>query len=138
MLQPKRRKYRKQFRGKMRGQANKGHKVNFGEFGLKAQNRSWLSARQIEAARKAITHFTKRQAKIWIRVFPDQPITEKGLGVGMGHGKGDVKEYVVAITPGKIIFEVSGVAEDIALEALRRAGDKLPFTTKIIAKEEQL
>ena len=138
MLQPKRQKYRKQFRGKMRGQASSGNSVDFGDFGLKSLGRNWLSARQIEAARKAITHFTKRQAKMWIRVFPDRPVTQKGLGVGMGHGKGDVKEFVVTLTPGKVIFEVGGVTDEIAREALRRAGHKMPFRTKIVSKEEQL
>lgn len=138
MLQPKKQKYRKQFRGKMRGLANNGNQVSFGDFGLKSLGRSWLTARQIEAARKAITHYTKRQAKIWIRVFPDRPITEKGLGVGMGHGKGDVKEFVVTITPGKVLFEVGGVTDEIAKEALRRAGHKMPFKVSIVSKDEQL
>lgn len=138
MLQPKRQKYRKQFRGKMRGNANSGNMVDFGDFGLKSLGRNWVSARQLEAARKAITHYTKRQAKVWIRVFPDRPVTQKGLGVGMGHGKGDVKEFVATVTPGRMIFEVGGVEEEIAKEALRRAGHKMPFRTKIIAKENQL
>jgi len=138
MLQPKRSKYRKQFRGKMRGNASNGYRVDFGDYGLKALGCGWLTARQIEAGRKAITHFTKRQAKIWIRVFPDKPVTQKGSGVRMGQGKGDIKEYVVSITPGKMIFEVGGVPAEIAQEALRRAGHKLPFPKKIINKEEQL
>jgi len=138
MLQPKRQKYRKQFRGKMRGQANSGNKVSFGDFGIKSLGRDWLTAQQIEAARKAITHYTKRAAKVWIRVFPDRPVTQKGLGVGMGHGKGDIKGYVVTIKPGKIIFEIGGVDAEIAREALRRAGHKLPFAIKIVSKEEQL
>ena len=138
MLQPKRRKYRKDFRGKMRGQAQSGNLVSFGEFGIKSLGRNWLTARQIEAARKAITHYTKRQAKVWIRIFPDKPITQKGMGVKMGSGKGDIKEYVVPIRPGKILFELAGVPKEIAHEALRRAGHKLPFKFKIITKEEQL
>jgi large subunit ribosomal protein L16 len=97
-----------------------------------------MTAKQIEAARKAITHYTKRQAKVWIRVFPDRPVTQKGLGVGMGHGKGDVKEFVVTVTPGRMIFEIGGVGDEIAREALRRAGHKMPFRTKIVSKDEQL
>lgn len=138
MLQPKKQKYRKQFRGKMKGFAQKGNTVSFGDFGIKCLGRTWVTSRQIEAARKAVTHYTKRQAKIWIRIFPDKPITQKGLGVGMGHGKGDIKEYVVTVTPGRIVFEVGGVEAKIAKEALRRAGRKFPFKFKVISKDEQL
>lgn len=133
-LQPKKQKYRKQFRGKMRGSASRGTALAFGEFGLKALGRGWLTAQQIEASRRAITHHTKRQAKVWIRVFPDKPVTGKSAGVGMGAGKGDVVKYVAVITPGRILFEVGGVAEEIAKESLKLAGHKLPFRTKFIKK----
>ncbi len=135
MLQPKRRKYRKEFRGQTKGFATNGASLEFGEFGLKALGRGWLTARQIEAARKAIAHETKRQGRTWIRVFPDKPVTAKGPGVGMGSGKGDIKEYVAPIVPGKIIFEISGTTVDIAREAMRLAGHKLPFTTRFVQRE---
>jgi len=135
MLQPRKTKYRKQFRGKMKGVASRGSTLAFGDYGLKSLGRGWLTAKQIEAARVAITHYTKRGGKIWIRVFPDKPITSKGLGVGMGAGKGDVVGYVAVVRPGKIIFELGGVTSDIAHEALRRAAAKLPFKTKIISRD---
>lgn len=116
----------------MKGKATAGFTLDFGEYGLKAQGRAWLRARQIEAARKAITGFTKRGGKLWIRVFPDKVITKKSAGAPMGQGKGDPEEYVVVVKPGRIIFELSGVEEEIAKEALRRAGDKLPFETKFV------
>ena len=133
MIQPRKSKFRKQFRGKMRGNS-KGFRMNFGEYGLKATNRSWLTPNQIEAARKAITNHTKRKAKVWIRVFPDKPITQKGAGAPLGAGKGDVCGHVCVVKPGKIIFEIAGVPEDISLEALKRASSKLPLTTKIVKK----
>jgi len=136
MLVPKRVKHRKQFRGTMAGKANRGNFLAFGEYGLKALSGSWLSSRQIEAARKAITHFTERGGRIWIRIFPDKPITKKPLDVRMGGGKGDVLEYVAVIKPGRIIFEMGGVAKEIARTALTRASHKLPFATRIIEKEE--
>ena len=136
MLQPKRMKYRKQFRGKMGGLAVAGGKLNFGEYGLKVTACSWLTSNQIEAARKAIVHFTKRSGKMWLRVFPDKSFTGKGLGVGMGSGKGDVVGYVAVVKPGKVIFELSGVSESIAREALKRAGDKLPIGSRIISKND--
>ena len=132
MLQPKKQKFRKYFRGKMRGKSKAGFTLNFGEYGLKAQGCGWLKARQIEAARKAISNFTKRSGKLWIRVFPDKPITKKSAGAPMGQGKGDPEEFVVVVRPGRIIFELSGVEEEIARTALRRAADKLPFKTKFI------
>lgn len=134
MLQPKRRKYRKEFRGKMRGIAYRGSKLSFGDYGLKALGCGWLSAVQIEAARKAVTHYTKRTGKLFIRVFPDKPVTQKSAGVRMGSGKGDIDRYVAVVKPGRIIFELTGVESDIAQEALRRASHKLPFKTKFIAK----
>ncbi len=135
MLQPKRQKYRKSFRGKMGGWAVAGSKVSFGEFGLKVLDRGWLSAAQIEAARRAVVHYTKRSGKLWLRVFPDKSFTGKGLGVGMGSGKGDVQGYVAVVKPGRVIFEIAGVTPEIANEALRRAGDKLPMRTKIVTKD---
>ncbi|MBU1130126.1 50S ribosomal protein L16 [Patescibacteria group bacterium] len=134
MLQPKKSKFRKQFRGKMRGNS-KGAMINFGEYGLKATNRSWLTPNQIEAARKAITNYTKRKARVWIRIFPDKPITQKGAGAPLGAGKGDVCGHVAVVKPGRIIFEISGVPEDISLEALKRASFKLPVMTKIVRKK---
>lgn len=135
MLQPKKQKYRKQFRGRRRGTSGRGTKVDFGEYGLKSQGRGWLTGRQIEAARRAITHTTRRGGKIWIRVFPDKPVTGKPAGVRMGGGKGDIQEYVVVVTPGRIIFELAGVTDEIAQAAFSRAADKLPFKTKIIKRE---
>lgn len=135
MLQPKKRKYRKDFRGKRRGVANRGSKVSFGEYGIKALSNGWLTSRQIEAARKKISATTKRNGKMWIRVFPDKPITKKGAGAKMGSGKGDIDSYVAVIKPGRIIFEVAGVPEDIAAEALRKAMHKLPMKTAMVAKE---
>lgn len=134
MLQPKRQKYRKHFRGSMKGTASAGSKVSFGEFGLKAIDRSWLSARQIEAARKTITHYTKRAGKLWIRVFPDKTYTKKGAGVRMGGGKGEIEGYVSVVKPGRMIFELAGVPEDIAKEAFRRATQKLPLKTIFVTK----
>jgi len=135
MLQPKRFKHRKAFRGKMGGVAIRGATLAFGEFGIKSLGCAWLSARQIEAARVAISHYTKRAGRVWIRVFPDKPVTTKGLGVGMGSGKGDIDRYVAVVRPGLILFELAGVTKDVALEAMSRAGDKLPFKTKFITKE---
>lgn len=134
MLQPRKEKFRKQFRGKMRGRATRGTNLSFGDYGLKSLGRAWLTGQQIEAARVAITHYTKRAGKVWIRVFPDKPITGKGLGVGMGAGKGDVKSHVAVVTPGRIIFELAGVDREIAQEAMKRAGAKLPFKTKFISR----
>jgi len=135
MLQPRKTKYRKQFRGKMKGISSRGTTLAFGDYGLKSLGRAWLTAKQIEAARVAITHYTKRVGKIWLRVFPDKPVTSKGLGVGMGAGKGDVVGWVAVVTPGRIIFELGGVTPEVAYEALRRAAAKLPFKTKIVSKE---
>jgi large subunit ribosomal protein L16 len=136
MLQPKKSKYKKQFRGKMKGLAFKGSSLVFGQYGLKSEGRAWLTDRQIEAARKAISHYTKRAGKVWIRVFPDKPVTKKPSGVRMGGGKGDIEGYVVPVIPGRIIFELAGVTENIANQALSRAAAKLPFKTKFIKKME--
>lgn len=135
MLQPKRQKYRKHFRGKIKGKAIAGSDLAFGEYGLKVLTGGWLHSRQIEAARKTISHYTKRQAKVWIKVFPDKSYTKKAAGSRMGQGKGDIEGYVAVIRPGRIIFELAGVAEEIAKEAIRRAGAKLPFKTKFIQKD---
>lgn len=118
----------------MRGKSSRGTSLEFGDYGLKSQGRGWLTAQQIEASRKAITHYTKRQAKVWIRVFPDKPITAKSAGSGMGGGKGDVEKYVVPITPGRILFEISGIEENVAKGAMRLASHKIPFKTKFIGK----
>jgi large subunit ribosomal protein L16 len=134
MLQPKKQKYRKHFRGKMRGVSTAGSQVSFGEYGLKALGRGWLTARQIEAARKAITHYTKRAGKLWIRVFPDKTYTKKGSGVRMGGGKGEIEGYVCVVKPGRVIFELAGVDSATAKEAFRLAGQKLPFKTKFVIK----
>lgn len=137
MLEPKRRKFRKDFRGKMRGNAMRGNQIAFGEYGLKALGRGWVSAKQIEAARKAITHNVKRGGKIWIRVFPDKPVTGRPAGQRMGSGKGDIDRYVVVVTPGRILFEISGVSEELTTTALKRAAAKLPVKTKIVKKEDR-
>ena len=134
MLQPKKSKYRKHFRGVMRGNAGRGITVAFGEYGLKALTRGWVSARQIEAARKVITHATKRTGKLWIRIFPDKSYTKKGAGVRMGSGKGDIEGYVAVVRPGRIIFELAGVEKGLSQEALRKAAQKLSLRSKIITK----
>ncbi len=136
MLQPKKRKYRKDFRGRMKGKATRGATLAFGEYGIKALGRSWLSARQIEAARRAITHTLKRDGKVWIRVFPDKPVTARPAGQRMGGGKGDIDRYVCVVIPGRILFEVAGVDKELAMEAFKRAAAKLPFRTKVISREE--
>ncbi len=135
VLQPKKQKYHKSFRGKMPGKATRGYELAFGEYGLKALTRCWFNAPQIEAARRTITHHTKRQAKVWIRVFPDKPISSKSAGVGMGGGKGDVVGFVVPVKPGRVVLEIGGISQQLALGALRKAARKLPFRTKIITKE---
>jgi large subunit ribosomal protein L16 len=136
MLQPKKRKYRKDFRGRMKGKATRGATLAFGEYGIKALGRSWLSARQIEAARRAITHALKRGGKVWVRVFPDKPVTSRPAGQRMGGGKGDIDRYVCVVVPGRILFEVAGVEKELAMEAFKRAAAKLPFKTKVISREE--
>lgn len=133
MLQPKRTKYRKQMKGRNRGLALRGSKISFGEFGLKALERGRLTARQIEAARRAMTRHVKRGGKIWIRVFPDKPITQKPLEVRQGKGKGSVEYWVAQIQPGKILFEMEGVTRELAIEAFDSAKAKLPF--KVIFEE---
>ena len=134
MLQPKKRKYRKCFRGKNKGIAHKGNTVAFGQYGLKALERGWVSDKQIEAARKKITFATKRAGKYWIRVFPHKPITSKPVGVKMGSGKGDIKSYVAVVKPGEILFEIGGVTLDVAQAAFSKAGHKLSVKTTIVEK----
>jgi large subunit ribosomal protein L16 len=129
MLQPKRTKFRKQMKGRNRGLAKRGNKVSFGEFALKATTRGRLTSRQIEAARRAITRHVKRGAKVWIRVFPDKPITKKPLEVRQGKGKGNVEYWVAEIQPGRVLYEMEGVDEEIAREAFRLAAAKLPVRT---------
>ena len=134
MLQPKRTKFRKMHKGRNRGLADRGSKVSFGEFGLKASGRGRITARQIEAARRAMTRHVKRGGKIWIRVFPDKPITKKPLEVRMGKGKGNVEYWVALVQPGKVLYEMEGVTEEVAREAFRLAGRKLPFTTQFVKR----
>ncbi len=135
MLQPARTKYRKQMKGKNRGLASQGNKVSFGEYGLKATDRGRITARQIEAARKAMTRHIRRGGKIWIRIFPDKPITKKPLEVRQGKGKGNVEYWVAQIQPGKILYEMSGVDENLAKEALKLAASKLPVNTKFVTRK---
>lgn len=134
MLQPKRTKFRKQFKGKNRGLAQAGNKVSFGEYGLKATERGRVTARQIEAARRAMTRHIKRGGKIWIRVFPDVPISSKPLEVRMGKGKGNVDHWVAKIQPGAVLYEMEGVTEELAREAFRLAANKLPIKTTFVQR----
>lgn len=134
MMQPKRTKFRKQFKGRNRGLAQRGSTVAFGEYGLKATDRCRLTARQIEAARRAITHHVKRGGKIWIRIFPDKPVTAKPLEVRQGSGKGNVEFYVAQIQPGRVLYEMEGVTEEVAREAFRLAAAKLPVATAFVSR----
>lgn len=136
MLMPKRVKYRRQHRGKMNGNAKGGTEVAFGEFGLQATTASWITSRQIEAARIAMTRYMKRGGKVWIKIFPQKPYTKKPLEVRMGSGKGAPEGWVAVVKPGKIMFEIGGVSEEIAREALRLAAHKLPVKTKFVKREE--
>lgn len=137
MLIPKKAKYRKHFRGKIRGSSSKGTKIDFGEYALKSLESGWITCNQIEAARRAMTRYTKRGGRIWIRVFPDKPITKKSSESGMGGGKGDVASYVVVVRRGRILFEMGGVPEKVGKEAMRLASHKLPVKTKFLTKEEE-
>jgi large subunit ribosomal protein L16 len=134
MLQPKRTKFRKQFKGRNRGLAQRGSSVAFGDYGLKALERGQLTARQIEAARRAMTRYVKRGGKIWIRVFPDKPITKKPLEVRQGKGKGNVEYWVARIQPGKLLYEIAGVTEEVAREAFTLAAAKLPLNTSFVER----
>ena len=134
MLQPKRTKYRKVHRGRLRGKAQGGSNLVFGDFGLQAMEGSWITARQIEAARRAIVHYLRRGVKIWICVFPDKPVTKKPAETRMGSGKGSLDHWVAVVKPGRILFEISGVKEELAKEAMRLASHKLPIETKFITR----
>ena len=136
MLMPKRTKYRKQQRGSMKGVAHRGNTIAYGEYGLVATEACWLKANQIEAARVAMTRYIKRGGQVWIKVFPDKPVTSKPIGVRMGSGKGAVEFYVAVVKPGRVLFEIAGVPEETAREALRLAMHKLPLTCKIVSKAD--
>ena len=136
MLQPKRTKYRRSQKGRMRGNAQRGHELAFGSFGIKALENMWIEQRQIEAARVALTRYMQRQGQIWIRIFPDKPITKKPAEVRMGKGKGSPEGFVAPVTPGRILFEADGVPYAIAKEALRLAAQKLPIATKFVVRRD--
>ena len=136
MLMPKRVKYRRQHRGRMKGNANRGNQLAYGEFGLQALEACWMTANQIEAARRAMTRYIKRGGNIWIKVFPDKPVSKKPAEVRMGSGKGAPEYWVAVIKPGRVLFEMSGVSEEVAREAMRLAAQKLPIKTKFIQRLE--
>jgi large subunit ribosomal protein L16 len=137
MLMPKRYKYRKQMRGRMKGKARRGAEVHFGDYGLQALEPAWITARQIESCRRAMVRAMKRRGKVWIRIFPDKPITKRAAESRMGKGKGDVEFYAAVVKPGRILFEIGGdVVESTALEAMRLASYKLPIKTKVVRREE--
>lgn len=137
MLMPKKVKHRKEHRGRMKGRAKGGTEVVFGEYGLQALEPSWITNRQIEAARIAMNRYMRRGGKVWIKIFPSKPITQKPLEVRMGSGKGNVEKWVSVVKPGKILFEVAGVSEEVAREAMRLAAHKLPIKTKFVKRNEQ-
>jgi large subunit ribosomal protein L16 len=134
MLTPKRAKYRKQFRGNLTGVAHAGTRVSFGDYGLRAEQTGWISAREIESARRAITHYTQRGGRVWIRIFPDKPVSKKPPEVRMGSGKGDINEFVAPVKTGRMLFEMAGVSRDVAHAALRLASHKLSVKTRIVDK----
>ena len=136
MLMPKKVKFRKQQRGRMRGFAYRGSRVSFGEYGLQAQEPAWITSRQIESARVAITRKVRRGGKLWIRVFPDKPVTNKPAETRMGKGKGNLEYYVAVVKPGKVLFELSGVSQDVAQEAFQMASHKLPIKTKFVVRQD--
>ncbi len=136
MLQPRKTKYRKMQKGRMKGNAGRGNQIAFGSFAIKTLETTWLTGRQLEAARQAVTRYMKREGQIWIRVFPDKPITKKPAEVRMGKGKGAPEMFVARVTPGRIIFEAGGVSLDVAKEALRLAAQKLPVTTKFVVRRD--
>ncbi|PSF39389.1 50S ribosomal protein L16 [Aphanothece hegewaldii CCALA 016] len=137
MLSPRRTKFRKQQRGRLTGMAYRGNTLNFGEFALQATEPCWITSRQIEAARRAMTRYIRRGGKIWIRIFPDKPVTQRAAETRMGSGKGSPEFWVAVVKPGRIMFEISGVTEEIAREAMRLAAQKLPIKTKFISREEE-
>ena len=136
MLLPKRVKYRRVMRGRMTGKANRGNKISYGEFGIQATQPGWITSNQIEAARIAMTRYTKRGGKVWIKIFPDKPVTEKPAETRMGSGKGSPEYWVAVVKPGRIMFEIGGINEEVAREALRLAIHKLPIKCKIVAKSD--
>ena len=138
MLQPKKTKFRRMQKGRMKGKAQRGHQLAFGTFGIKALEECWITARQIEAARIAVTRYMKRQGQVWIRIFPSKPITKKPAEVRMGKGKGAPEYWAATVTPGRIMFEIDGVDFDTAKEALRLAAQKLPITTKFVVKRDYI
>lgn len=138
MLLPKRVKYRRVQRGRLKGEAHRGNKVNYGEFGLQALEPAWITSNQIEAARIAMTRYTKRGGQVWIKIFPDKPITQKPAETRMGSGKGSPEYWVAVVKPGRVMFEIGGVDETVAREALRLASHKLPIKTKFVKKEEEV
>ena len=138
MLQPKRVKYRRQFRGSIAGVATRGANIEFGDYALKVMEAGWITARQIEAARRAMTHNTKRGGRIWIRIFPDKPVTKKPPETRMGSGKGNVEGYVAVVKPGMILFEMGGVSKEVASEAMRLAGRKIPLEVRTVFRGEAL
>lgn len=137
MLMPKRVKHRKQFRGRMTGKASRGNFLAYGDFGIVATSPSWVTSQQIEAARIAMTRYIKRGGKVWIKIFPDKPVTQKPAGVRMGSGKGSPEYWVAVVKPGRVMFEIKGVSEEVAREALRLASHKLPLKTKFVKREEE-
>ncbi|MEB3309388.1 MAG: 50S ribosomal protein L16 [Snowella sp.] len=137
MLSPRRTKFRKQQRGRMRGLADRGSTISFGEYALQATEPSWITARQIEAARRAMTRYIRRGGKIWIRIFPDKPVTQRPAETRMGSGKGSPEFWVAVVKPGRIMFELGGVSEEVAREAMRLAAQKLPIKTKFITRQEE-
>ena len=137
MLSPRRTKFRKQHRGRMKGNAYRGNTINFGDFALQAIEPSWITSRQIEAARRAITRYVRRGGKIWIRIFPDKPVTMRPAETRMGSGKGSPEFWVAVVKPGRIMFEIAGIPEATAREAMRLAAQKLPIKTKFISREEE-
>lgn len=136
MLQPKKTKYRKQQKGRMKGLAQRGHQLAFGSFGIKTLEQAWLTGRQLEAARQAVTRYMRREGKIWIRVFPDKPVTSKPAEVRMGKGKGAPEGFVAPVTPGRVLIEADGVPLEVAREALRLAAQKLPVSTKFVIRRD--
>ena len=137
MLMPKRVKYRKVQRGRMKGQATRGNTVTYGEFGLQALEPTWITSNQIEAARVAMTRYTKRGGQVWIKIFPDKPVTQKPAETRMGSGKGSPEYWVAVVKPGRVMFEIGGVSEEVAREALRLASHKLPCKTKVVRRETE-
>ena len=137
MLSPRRTKYRKQQRGRMKGLAYRGSTINFGEFALQATEPCWITSRQIEAARRAMTRYIKRGGKIWIRIFPDKPVTQRPAETRMGSGKGSPEYWVAVVKPGRILFEIGGVSQSIAAEAMRLAAQKLPIKVKFITRDQE-